>query len=60
MWPAETEVMDFPALPSGWQHEKLSDISLETRPRYSLIADEDVKKSNKQMYTRKFPMRKAK
>ena len=37
-----------PALSCVWQHVKLSDVSLGTRPRYSLVADEDVKKSNKQ------------
>ena len=31
-----------------WRHVKLSDVSLRTRPRYSLGVDEDVKKSNKQ------------
>ena len=31
-----------------WQHAKLSDISLETRPRDSLVADEYVKKPTKQ------------
>ena len=36
-----------PALSLVWLHVKLSDVSLETRPRYSLVADEDVKKSNK-------------
>ena len=30
------------------QHVKLSDVSLGTRLRYSLVADEDVKKPNKQ------------
>ena len=29
-----------------WQHVKLSDVSLGKRPRYSLVSDEDVKKSN--------------
>ena len=31
-----------------WQHVKLSDVSLGTRPRYSLVANEDVKKPIKQ------------
>ena len=29
---------------SVWQHVKLSDISLGTRPPYSLVVDKDVKK----------------
>ena len=29
-----------------WQHVKLSDVSLGTRPRDSLVADEDVKLTN--------------
>ena len=37
-----------PALSRVWQHEKLSDASLGTRPRYSLAVDEDVKKPTKQ------------
>ena len=39
------------ALSRVWQHIKLSliisGISLRTRPRYGLVVDEDVKKSNK-------------
>ena len=31
-----------------WQHVKLSDVSLETRPLYSLVVDQDVKKPTKQ------------
>ena len=31
-----------------WQHVKLSDVSLGTRPRYSLVVDEDDKKPNKE------------
>ena len=31
-----------------WQHIKLSDVSLGTPPRYSLVADEDGKNPNKQ------------
>ena len=31
-----------------WQYVKLSDVSLGTRPRHSLVVDEDVKKPNKQ------------
>ena len=34
-----------------WQQVKLSDVSLGTRPRYSLTADEDVKKLNKHTHT---------
>ena len=37
-----------PSLPRVWQHVKLSDVSLGIRPRYSLVADEDVKKPKKQ------------
>ena len=37
-----------PALASVWQHVKLSDVSLGTRPRYSLADDEDFKNPNKQ------------
>ena len=37
-----------PALPRVWQHVKLSDISIVTRPRYSLVVDEDVKKPTNQ------------
>ena len=32
----------------SWQHIKLSDVSLATRSRYSLVVDKDVKKPNKQ------------
>ena len=39
---------DPPALSRMWQHVKLSDVSLGTRPRYGLVVDEDVKKPNKQ------------
>ena len=35
-----------PALSRVWQHVKLSDVSLGTRPQYSLVVDEDVKKPN--------------
>ena len=31
-----------PALSLVWQHEKLSDVNLGTRPRYRLVVDEDV------------------
>ena len=31
-----------------WQQVNLSDVSLETCPRYSLVVDEDVKKPTKQ------------
>ena len=37
-----------PALSCVWQHEKLSDVSLGTGPRYSLVVDEDVKSPIKQ------------
>ena len=37
-----------PALSRVWQHIKLSDVSLGTLPRYSLVVDEDVKKPNNQ------------
>ena len=47
MWPAETEVIVSP-LSHVSQHVKLSDVSLGTRPQYSLAADKDVNKSNKQ------------
>ena len=33
-----------PVLSRVWQHVKLSDFSLKTRPRYSLVADQDFKK----------------
>ena len=36
------------ALSRVWQHVKLSDVSLGTRPRFSLVVDEDVKKPTKQ------------
>ena len=39
---------DLSALYSVWQHVKLSDVSLGTRPQYKLVVDEDVKKTNKQ------------
>ena len=42
-----------PNLSRVWQHVKLSDFSLWTRPRYSLVVDEDVKKPNKQTRTSK-------
>ena len=35
-----------PALSRVWQHIKLSDFSLGTRPRDSLVVDEDIKKPN--------------
>ena len=35
-----------------WQPEKLSDVSLATRPRCSLVVDEDVTKSLKKMNIR--------
>ena len=37
-----------PALSRVWQDVKLSNVSLRARRRYSLVIDEDVKKSNKQ------------
>ena len=39
------------ALSREWQHVKLSNVSLGTRPRYSLVVDEDVKKQTKQTNT---------
>ena len=36
------------ALSLVWQHIKLSDVCLATRPRYSLVADQDVKKPTNQ------------
>ena len=36
-----------PALSRVWKHVKLSDVSLGTRPRYSQVVVEDVKKPNK-------------
>ena len=38
-----------PALSRMWQHVKLSDVSLGTRLRYSLVVDEGVKRPNKQI-----------
>ena len=35
-----------PALSRVWQHVKLSDVSHGSRPRYDLLANEDVKKPN--------------
>ena len=40
--------LGLPALCGMWQHLKLSDVSRETRPRYNLVVDEDVKKPNRQ------------
>ena len=40
-----------------WQHVKLSDVSLGTPRRYSLVVDEDVKKPNKQ--TKKINLNKS-
>ena len=37
-----------PSLSRVWQHVKLSDVSLGTRPRYSLVVDDDVKKPTNQ------------
>ena len=37
-----------PTLSRVWQHVILSDVSLGTRPRYSLVVDEEVKKPTKQ------------
>ena len=34
------------ALPRVWQHLNMSDVSLGTRPRYSLFVDEDFNKRN--------------
>ena len=44
-----------PAQSRVWQHVKLSDVSLGTRPRYSPVADQDFKKQSKQ--TNKFTTR---
>ena len=40
--------LGLPALSRVWQHLKLSDVSLGTCPRYSLVVDEDVKKPTNQ------------
>ena len=48
MRPAETEVMVSPLCLLCVAEVKLSDVSLETRPRYSLVADEDVEKPTNQ------------
>ena len=48
MWPAETEVMVSPICLVCGSTKKLSDLSLGTRPWYSLVVDENVKKRNKQ------------
>ena len=37
-----------PAFSGVWQHVKFSDVSLGTRPRYSLVVYEDAKKLTKQ------------
>ena len=37
-----------PTLSRVWQRVKLSDVSLATRPQYSLVVDEDVKKRTNQ------------
>ena len=37
-----------PDLSHVWQHVKMSDVNLGTRPQYSLVADEDVKKPTNQ------------
>ena len=37
-----------PALSRVWQHVKSSDVSLGTRPRCSLVVNEEVKKPNQQ------------
>ena len=34
---------DLPTLSRVWQHVKWSEASLRTRPRYSLVVDEDVR-----------------
>ena len=43
--------MNFPTLCRVWQHVKLSDVSLEARPRYSLVVDKNVKEPNNQTNT---------
>ena len=40
-----------PALSRMWQHVKLSDVSLGTGSRYSLVVDEDFEKPNKETKT---------
>ena len=47
MWPAETS-HDLPTLSRVGQHIKLSDVSLGTRPQYSLVVDKNVKKPTNQ------------
>ena len=37
-----------PALSHVWQHVKLLDVSLGTRPRYSLVVEKDVNKPTNQ------------
>ena len=57
MWPAETEVMDSSlCLLCGFQHVKLSDVSLGTRPPYGLVVDEGVKKLTKQIFVGCLPL----
>ena len=48
-----------PALSHVWQHLKLSYVSLGTRPRYSLVVDEDVKKPTNQTSKRFSPLCRA-
>ena len=43
-----SSIIDLSALSRVWQGVELLDDSLGTCPRYSLVADEDVKKTNKQ------------
>ena len=50
VWPAETEVIVF-CYVSVWQHVKLSDDGLGTRPRDSLVVEENVKKPKRQTKT---------
>ena len=48
-WPADWDrSRGLPALSCVWHHLKLSDVSLGTRPLYSLVVDEDIKKPTKQ------------
>ena len=42
--PLHCKIIGLTTLSRVWQHVKLSDVSLGTRPRYSLVVGEDVKK----------------
>ena len=47
-------VSALPALSRVWQHVKLSDVSLGTRPLYSLVIEEDIKKPTSQIHESPF------